>query len=54
MLFHLSVNFHDDLIFVCRLVVILVFDFRRYVGTHVASDLNKFYLIGSSCGDLPS
>ena len=54
MVFYHSVKFHDDPSFVLQLATILVFDFWRCVRAHATSDLDKLWLIGFSCGDLPS
>ena len=52
-MFYPIVKFHDDPSFVQRLVTILVFDLWQCVGVSAVSDLDNFWPVGSSCGDLP-
>ena len=52
-MFYPIVKFHDDPSFVQRLVTILVFNLWQCVGVSAVSDLDNFWPVGSSCGDLP-
>ena len=45
---------HDYPSFVQQLVGILVYNFWQHVRVHVVSNLDKFWSVGSSCGNLHS